>query len=269
MGKISYDKYYTPPTVAKFCYEKTLEIIGKENITEIIEPSAGCGSFSLLIPDCKAYDLYPQAKHIIKQNFLDLDLGGYKKGRLFIGNPPYGGQSGKLITQFYNKCCNDGDYIAWILPVGYYNNYDFFKKFEIIYQKIITTKYSNVEMKTAFIIYKRNEDISNFDGNIEFENIKFTRYSKSNKYNVNKNENDDYYFTTFGTILKQCKPYQYAAVHGVKINEKYRNKVILFLKWLYYYNKETNILNQFSISSVNLNINRLKQLIKIAIPEIK
>ena len=34
MAKIAYDKYYTPPIVAKWCIEKTKEIIGENNITE-------------------------------------------------------------------------------------------------------------------------------------------------------------------------------------------------------------------------------------------
>ena len=46
MAKIEFDKYYTSPNTARFCINKTYEILGKENITEIIEPSAGCGTFS-------------------------------------------------------------------------------------------------------------------------------------------------------------------------------------------------------------------------------
>jgi len=45
--KITLDKYYTDTNTAKQCIEKVYEIIGKENITQIIEPSAGNGSFSL------------------------------------------------------------------------------------------------------------------------------------------------------------------------------------------------------------------------------
>ena len=42
--KLDNDKYYTPIDLAKKCIDKTFEIIGKENITEIIEHSAGNGS---------------------------------------------------------------------------------------------------------------------------------------------------------------------------------------------------------------------------------
>lgn len=45
MAKIQNDKYYTPSDLAEYCVHKTEEIIGKENITEYLEPSAGAGVF--------------------------------------------------------------------------------------------------------------------------------------------------------------------------------------------------------------------------------
>ena len=41
MAKIENDKYYTPVELSKYCIEKTFELIGEENISDIIEPSAG------------------------------------------------------------------------------------------------------------------------------------------------------------------------------------------------------------------------------------
>ena len=43
IAKILNDKYYTSPELAEYCVKKTEEIIGRENITEYIEPSAGSG----------------------------------------------------------------------------------------------------------------------------------------------------------------------------------------------------------------------------------
>ena len=51
MAKINLDKYYTSKELAKYCIDKTLEVIGENNISEIIEPSAGNGAFSLQIPN--------------------------------------------------------------------------------------------------------------------------------------------------------------------------------------------------------------------------
>lgn len=119
MSKIEYDKYYTPIDLAKYCIDKTYKIIGAENITEIIEPSAGNGSFSNQL-DCIAYDLYPECDSIIKQDYLTLDMD-YKKGRLIIGNPPYGNKN-TLSVKFYKKSIQLGDYIAFILPISQLNN---------------------------------------------------------------------------------------------------------------------------------------------------
>ena len=98
MAKIVNDKYYTPKDLAKRLIDKTYEIIGEENISETIEPSAGSGSFSDQIYHnvCFAYDIEPEAEGIIKQDFLTLDCG-YLEGRLTIGNPPFG-------TKKYIKC---------------------------------------------------------------------------------------------------------------------------------------------------------------------
>ena len=98
-AKVNLDKYYTPIELAKYCIDKAYEIIGKENITEVIEPSAGCGNFSLQIPNCIAYDIEPEHKSIIQKDFFELDLP-YKEGRLIIGNPPYGHRS-NLSLQFF------------------------------------------------------------------------------------------------------------------------------------------------------------------------
>ena len=111
MAKIINDKYYTPIELAKYCIDKTYKIIGKENITEIIEPSAGNGSFSNQL-ECIAYDIFPEEDNIIKQDFLKLDLD-YKKGRLIIGNPPFGSR-GNLISKFYNKSIELADIIEVI-----------------------------------------------------------------------------------------------------------------------------------------------------------
>ena len=119
MSKIENDKYYTPVDLAKYCIDKTFEIIGKENITDIIEPSAGNGSFSNQL-DCTAYDLYPEGDNIIKQDYLKLDLP-YKKGRLIIGNPPYG-KGNTLSVKFYKKAIKECDYISFIQSISQLNN---------------------------------------------------------------------------------------------------------------------------------------------------
>ncbi len=115
-NKLHLDKYYTSPELALHCIENTYAILGRDNITEIIEPSAGNGSFSNQIINCIAYDIEPENHNIIKQDFLELNLS-YKKGRLFIGNPPFGDRM-NLASKFIKTCYNAGDYIAFILPIS-------------------------------------------------------------------------------------------------------------------------------------------------------
>lgn len=271
MAKIAFDKYYTSPRTARFCINKVIEVIGKDNITEWIEPSAGCGTFSLQIPDCYAYDLYPQHPSIRKADFTTLDLGGYKKGRLFIGNPPFGGSSGKLIQQFFNKCAADGDYIAFILPVGYYDSYARFNKFEIIYQTTIEIEYTNVMIKSAFIIYKRNPMIQKFKDPEPLKAIKWIRLGRENKKDKKHKSSGDYDYcvASFGTSLKECKPYEHAGTYAMKIDQQWREQVKELMKWLYWYNKETKILSQFSVSSPSINLVKLDKLIRICLPGIE
>ena len=272
MAKIFADKYLTSPRTAKFCIDKVYEVIGRENISEIIEPSAGCGSFSKQIPECKAFDLYPQHPSIKQADFTTLDLGGYKPKRLFIGNPPFGGGSGKLIKQFYDKCTTDGDYIAFILPIGFYNNYKVFNKFEIIYQTAITIEFSNVIVKSAFIIYKRNKDKDKYENDDKIDAIQYIIHGRSNKkdYKYKTNTQCDYYVGQLGSVtLKEVEPYSHVSALGMKIKEDWREEVIVFMKWLFYYNLQTNILTQFCVSVPGLNKSRLNQLIKICIKGIE
>ena len=76
--KLNNDKYYTPIDLAKECISKTFHIIGEKNIYEIIEPSAGNGSFSNQISNCISYDLVPENDNIKQADFLNLNIG-YKK----------------------------------------------------------------------------------------------------------------------------------------------------------------------------------------------
>jgi hypothetical protein len=166
MAKIELDKYYTPPEISKYCIEKTFEILKGEEISEIIEPSAGDGSFSNQIENCIAYDIKPEGENIIEQDFLTLDLS-YKKGRMFIGNPPFG-LSSNLARKFLIKCAKLGDYISFILPRSFankYNNYFNTEKysFNLILTEDLQTMFKFVDkrLKFSLCIYKRvnNEEL--------------------------------------------------------------------------------------------------------------
>lgn len=179
MAKINLDKYYTPVELAKSCIEKTFEVIGRENITDIIEPSAGNGSFSLQLPNCTAYDIAPEHESIIKQDFLKLDLP-YKKGRLVIGNPPFGIRN-TLSVQFYKKAYSLGDYIAFILPISQYKNTQQMFEFDLIHTENLTLlQFSDRKVHCCFNIYKRPRRI-NKKPYIKLKDITITEIRNNNK----------------------------------------------------------------------------------------
>ena len=104
------DKYYTN----NFIVNEIIQIIKLQNIINnddlIIEPSAGNGAFingiKSLTSNYLFYDIEPEHKEIIKQDFLSLDLTNiinrYKNIHI-IGNPPFGRQSSTAI-KFIKKC---------------------------------------------------------------------------------------------------------------------------------------------------------------------
>jgi len=115
MGKIKNDKYFTPLILAERLSKKALDIIGRVNVSEIIEPSAGNGSFHNQFKVYKAYDIEPKSPYVTKQDYLTLEEE-YKRGRLYLGNPPFGNRN-YLSLKFLKKNMLYGDYIAYIQPI--------------------------------------------------------------------------------------------------------------------------------------------------------
>lgn len=110
--KINLEQFFTTEENAKFCLSK----INLDKYDNIIEPSAGSGSFSKLIKNCIAFDIEPKNENIIKQDFLKLDTKQFEnKKNLVVGNPPFGRQS-SLAIKFINKSAEFADTIAFILP---------------------------------------------------------------------------------------------------------------------------------------------------------
>jgi len=112
--------FFTKPEIAKRLIDET-QI---ERFKLIIEPSAGDGSFSKQIENCKAFDIDPKHPSIIACDFLRLDFSDIintvpgRKDILCIGNPPFG-PNGSLALAFIKKCTEIADTIAFILPLSY------------------------------------------------------------------------------------------------------------------------------------------------------
>lgn len=149
---IELDKFYTPKETAKKCIDIFWQTFF--GVTEIIEPSAGNGAFSLQIPNCIAYDIEPEHESIIKQDFLKLDLP-YKQGRAFIGNPPFGDRN-NLSRSFYKHACKMADMIGFILPISQLNNTDSLYLFDLVKSVDLgVLEYSGMKVHCCFNLYHR------------------------------------------------------------------------------------------------------------------
>lgn len=198
MAKIELDKYYTSPELAKYCIEKTKEIIGSENITEYIEPSAGAGVFlDYLDKPYLAYDIEPEDNRIEKCDYLTLDLE-YKKGRCVIGNPPFG-RGNSLSMAFYKKTIHIAEYIAFILPMSQFNNNVQLYDFDLIYSEDLGLQvYSDKSLHCCFNIYKRpSNGVLNFKPNYKLKDINIIEYRRDGR-KINIPLNYDFAMGTFG-----------------------------------------------------------------------
>ena len=134
LAKIENDKYYTDPKLASYCVNRMKEIIGEDNITEYIEPSAGAGVFlNYFDKPFMAFDIEPEDARIIKADWRAVDIG-YKPGRCVIGNPPFGNRN-TLAVQFYKKAVQVGDYIGFILPISQLQNNQQMYEFDLVFSE--------------------------------------------------------------------------------------------------------------------------------------
>ena len=85
MAKINLDKYYTPSDLAEYCVKKTKEVIGVENITEWLEPSAGAGVFlPYLDGNYLAFDIEPEAENIEQKKTNELLFETLKMKQFYV-----------------------------------------------------------------------------------------------------------------------------------------------------------------------------------------
>lgn len=113
--KSSLDKFYTNKDVSKRC----IDLVGDLSLyDDIIEPSAGSGSFSSQIKSCLAFDLEPEGEGIKQADWFKVDKSQFSKNSLVIGNPPFGVQS-NLAVDFFNESAKFAKTIAFILPLSF------------------------------------------------------------------------------------------------------------------------------------------------------
>lgn len=125
----------TDEPLAKFMLERAIAVFKKENITEVLEPSAGAGDLTKIIKEyldvpILQYDIEPQREDIIQQDFLKLKLD-YKPGRICIMNPPF-----NKGLPFIRKAMESCDYCVTIVGQNSllninYDEFDFIEMYSI------------------------------------------------------------------------------------------------------------------------------------------
>lgn len=231
MAKINLDKYYTPSDLAEYCVKKTKEVIGEENITEWLEPSAGAGVFlPFLDKNYLAFDIEPEAENIEQANYLELDLP-YLKGRCVIGNPPFG-RCNNLTVAFYKKAIEQADYIAFILPVSQYKNNIRLYHFDMIYsEKLKDLAYSGKVLKCCFNIYKRPKQL-NKKPNYNLKDITIKEHHSTRNPIPFNSKLHDFRMCAWGAAMgTEVLENKYALEYCIKVNDKTKlNAVIECLK---------------------------------------
>ena len=229
MAKIKNDKYYTPPDLAEYVVNKTYEIIGRENISEFIEPSGGNGVFLDFLPiDTYSCDIEPEDSRIKQQDYLQLDLE-YKKGRCIIGNPPFGSRN-TLSVKFYKKSIQIADYISLILPISQLNNNQQMYEFDMVYSEDLGERqYSDRKVHCCLNIYKRPKGKLNSKPKYKLKDVKIIESRLGSK----KQDKYDLKICAWGTIgkviNKDDKDYAKEFYFIIK-NDKFKNLIIEKIK---------------------------------------
>ena len=110
------DQFFTPPSISLYCLDVIKTKIPDYDLYTFIEPSAGDGSFSSILPDDTiSLDVEPRNINIKKQDFLKWKPEDKSKKYIVVGNPPFG-LRGHLALKFINHSIEFADYVCFILP---------------------------------------------------------------------------------------------------------------------------------------------------------
>lgn len=235
-NKLDYDQYYTPQETMEYCVNKAWDIVKdlRYEVSEFLEPSAGEGVFSdyLLTSGLNviAMDLFPKQDYIIQQDFLTCELE-YKPNRFIIGNPPYGSKFA-LGVKFYNKACELGDYIAFILPISQLDNKRTLYKFDLVYSEDLgEVLFSNCrKVHCCLNVYIRPKNGLNSKPQSKLKDITIVRQDskryKDFDYDIRICSWGD---ATAGKILKDNE--HYSGEYKIKIhNEALKEQIIKVLE---------------------------------------
>lgn len=143
-----YDTHYNDFLTKPFYAERIISQLNLSSYDQIIEPCAGTGSFSNLIPNCIALDIKPRHKSITCQDFFTFTTNSSLRN-LIIGSPPFG-KEGEIAADFFNHAAKFATTIAFIMPIqylrpSYQNKLD--RHFELARTSIMPTTTFMIEIK--------------------------------------------------------------------------------------------------------------------------
>ncbi|BAQ84262.1 hypothetical protein [uncultured Mediterranean phage uvMED] len=225
--KLKLDKYYTPDDLAKYCVNKTKEVIGEKNITQFLEPSAGSGAFIPYLGDnYLAFDIEPEAEGILQMDYLS-NIIEYKRGRCVIGNPPYG-KGNYTSVKFFKNAISQGDYISFILPISQLNNNMYMYEFDMIHSEDLGKRvYSGRKVHCVLNIYRRSPKGFNKKPNYDLQSVTLKGVARGKTRNDKVPSTYDFSICGFGSVGQVAEHEgQYCQQIYVTIHDdEYRNKI--------------------------------------------
>ena len=230
-NKLNLDQYYTSEDDMNYCVNKTLDVLQENGyeVSEFLEPSAGQGVFSDYLytsgKNVIALDIEPKAENIIQADYLTYELE-YKKGRLTIGNPPFG-SSLNLARSFYKKSVEVGDYISFILPMSQLNNPRCMYEFDLLYSEDLgeLTFSGDRKVKCCLNIYVRPERGLNKKPKNKLKDVEIVRDGSKRYGNFEHDIRISRWGKYAGKILEDGE--NYCGEYKIKIhNEDLKDKII-------------------------------------------
>ena len=155
MNSKEIDAFYTKDAIAKRFVDKINEITPLERYGCTLEPSAGSGNILLHLPKNNrlGLDLHPNHDEVLLQDFFDYEHDSTLGSTIVIGNPPFGRQS-KMAVEFFNKCAEFADVIAFIIPrswLKYRTQRRLHKDFGLYYTAILPDKAFTLDGKEHLV----------------------------------------------------------------------------------------------------------------------
>lgn len=159
------DQHYTREDVALKLYGTFQDFFDPLQY-QLVEPSAGTGSFFRLMPPGSiAIDVDPKYPGICKADFLSIEIQSERQVAV-IGNPPFG-RNASMAVRFFNHAARQASVIALILPrtfrkASIENRLD--RRFHLIHEEIVPRdafvfRSKPFDMPAVFQIWERRPDL--------------------------------------------------------------------------------------------------------------